>query len=91
VGAERRTVCADAALEIANLSQRGVLAAGAQQVAERAAVDAAVAALVEELERFAVVCRGLVAVIHGCSGCRVKRERGGGGAGAGVEGCGAVR
>lgn len=49
------TVCAEAALEIGNLSERRVLAAGAQQVAQRGAVDAPVAALVEELEGFAVV------------------------------------
>lgn len=63
------TVCADAALQVGNLGQRGVLSAGAQQVAQRSAVNAAVAALVEELEGFAVVGRGLVAVIHCCSLC----------------------
>jgi hypothetical protein len=62
-----RTVCAHAALQIANLSQRRVLATCAQQVAQRAAVYTAVAALVEQLERFAVVGRGLIAVIHCCS------------------------
>lgn len=64
-----RTVCANAALEVGNLSERRVLPTCAQQVAQRAAVDTAVAALVEELEGFAVVCGGLVAVIHCCSSC----------------------
>jgi hypothetical protein len=61
----RHTVCADAALQIRDLSERGVLAAGAQQIAESAAVDAAVAALVEELEGFAVVGGGLLGVSVG--------------------------
>jgi hypothetical protein len=63
----RRTVCANTALEIANLSQCRVLPTCAQQVTERRAVDTAVAALVEELERLAVVGGSLVAVIHCCS------------------------
>lgn len=61
------TVCAYAALEIRNLSERWVLSACAQKIAECAAVNAAVSALVEELECFAVVCGGLVVVIHCCS------------------------
>ena len=64
MGGGGRTIRADAALEVCNLCQRGVLPAGAEEVAQGAAVDAAVAALVEELEGFAVVGRGLVAVIH---------------------------
>jgi hypothetical protein len=64
IGAGRRTVGAHTALEVCDLSQCGVLSAGAQQVAQRAAVDAPVAALVEELEGFAVVGGGLVVVIH---------------------------
>jgi hypothetical protein len=59
-----RTVCSNAPLEIGNLSERRVLAAGAEEVAECAALDAPVASLVEELEGFAVVCRGLV--VHVC-------------------------
>jgi hypothetical protein len=66
-GSRELTVCANAALQVANLSERGVLPACAQQVAERGAVDFAVAALVEELEGFAVVGRGLGGVIHCCS------------------------
>lgn len=61
-----RTVCANAALQIRNLSKCWVLSACSQKIAERAAVNSAVAALVEELESFAVVCGGLVAVIHCC-------------------------
>jgi hypothetical protein len=64
IGAQGRTVGAHTALEVCDLSQCGVLSAGAQQVAQRAAVDAPVAALVEELEGFAVVGGGLVVVIH---------------------------
>jgi len=50
------------------------LAAGAEQIAEGGSVDTAVAALVEKLEGFAVVCGGLLGVIHGVlasvvSGC----------------------
>jgi len=78
-GRKRRvelTVCADTTLQIANLGERGVLPAGAQQVAQGALFDAAVAALVEELEGFAVVGGGLVVVIHCCSlRCVVMRER----------------
>ena len=70
IGAERRTVGAHTALEVCDLGQCGVLSAGAQQVAQRAAVDAPVAALVEELEGFAVVGGGLVVVIH-CVFCTV--------------------
>lgn len=62
-----RTVRAYTALEIADLSERGVLPTCAQEVAEGAAVDAPVAALVEELEGFAVVGGGLGVVIHCCS------------------------
>lgn len=65
----RRTVCADAALEIGNLSERRVLAAGAQEVAQGGAVDAAVATLVEELEGFAVVGRRLLGVSLGSVHC----------------------
>lgn len=61
---ERRTVSAYAALEVRDLSQSRVLSACAQQVAEGAAVNTPIAALVEELERFAVVGGGLVVVIH---------------------------
>jgi hypothetical protein len=64
MGERERTVCSDAPLEIGNLSERRVLAAGAEEVAECAALDAPVASLVEELEGFAVVCRGLV--VHVC-------------------------
>jgi hypothetical protein len=60
----RRTVSAYTALEIRDLSECRVLSACAQQVAEGTAVDAPVAALVEELECFAVVGGGLMVVIH---------------------------
>ena len=66
-GGRIRTVGTHTTLEIANLGEGGILPARAQQVAQRAAVHAAVAALVEELEGFAVVGRGLVVVIHCCS------------------------
>lgn len=72
-----RTVCANAALEIRDLSERRVLSTGAQQVAEGRAVDAAVAALVEELEGFAVVGGGLVVVsvvVH-ADAVRFRRRR----------------
>jgi hypothetical protein len=62
-----RTVVANTTLQVANLSKCRVLSTCAQKVAQCAAVDTAVAALVEELEGFAVVCGGLVAVIHCCS------------------------
>jgi hypothetical protein len=58
------TVCAHTALQLGNLGQSGILPACAQQVAQSAAVDAPVSALVEELEGFAVVCGCLVGVIH---------------------------
>ena len=61
---EERTVVANTALQVANLSKCRVLSTCAQKVAQCAAVDTAVAALVEELESFAVVGGGLVAVIH---------------------------
>lgn len=61
------TVVTNSPLQIRNLSQRRILPAGAQQVAQSAAVNAPVAPLVEELEGFAVVCGGLVVVIHDCS------------------------
>jgi hypothetical protein len=74
-----RTVCANTALEIANLSERRVLATCAQQVAERRAVDAPVAALVEELESLTVVGRSLITVIHAvlvlCLKSEVSRSR----------------
>lgn len=60
----KRTITADRSLQITNLGERGVLAAGAQEVAERVKGDAAVAALVEEGESFFVVCGGLVGVRH---------------------------
>ena len=63
-GWQERTISANTTLQIRNLSERRVLAACAQQVAEGSAVNAAVASLVEELEGFAVVGRGLVLVIH---------------------------
>jgi hypothetical protein len=64
---EKRTVGANTTLQVANLSKGRVLSTCAQEVAQCAAVDTAVAALVEELEGFAVVCGGRVAVIHCCS------------------------
>jgi len=60
------TVISNTPLQIRNLGEGGVLATRAQQVTQGAAVDTAVAALVKELEGFAVVGRGLVHVIHGC-------------------------
>ena len=74
-GFRGRTVCANAALQIPNLSERRVLSTCAQQIAKRTAVDTAVAALVKELECFAVVCRGLIAVIHCCSLLFLKRGK----------------
>ena len=62
-----RTVCANTTLQIGNLSQCRVLSTCAEKVAQCAAVDTAVAALVKELESFAVVGGGLIIVIHGCS------------------------
>ena len=47
-----RTITAHTLLQIPNLRQRGILAAGAQQVAEGVEGDAAVAAFVEEGEGF---------------------------------------
>ena len=67
---EIRTVCTNTTLEVGDFSQCRVLATCAEKVAQCAAVDTAVAALVEELESFAVVCGGLVTVIH-CSSIRV--------------------
>ena len=64
---EGRTVCADAALKLGDFGEGGTLTAGAEEVAQGASLDAAVAALVEELEGFAVVGGGLVVVIHCCS------------------------
>lgn len=63
-GRGERTIGAYTALQVCDLSQRGVLSACAQQVAQGATVNAPVAALVEELESFAVVGGGLVVVIH---------------------------
>ena len=56
------TVTTGLLLEVADLSEGGVLAAGAEQVAEGVELDAPRAALVEEGEGFLVVCaclRGL--------------------------------
>lgn len=71
MGKGRRTVGANTTLQIRNLGKGGVLAAGAEKVTQSTAVDTAVAALVEELESFAVVGRGLGGVITHCSvfGC----------------------
>jgi hypothetical protein len=62
-----RTVGAYTTLQVTNFSKCRVLSTCAQKIAQCAAVDTAVAALVEELEGFAVVCGGLVTVIHCCS------------------------
>lgn len=64
LGARERTIATDRSLQITDFGQRRVLAAGAQEVAERVEGDAAVAALVEEGEGFFVVCGGLVGVRH---------------------------
>jgi hypothetical protein len=66
------TVCAYAPLEVSDLRERGVLSAGAEQVAQCAAVYAPIATLVKELESFAVICGGLSVVIHCCS-CSIAR------------------
>jgi len=51
---------AKALFEICDLSQRWVLTACAEKVAEGVAGDATGTALVEELEGFFVVCAGLL-------------------------------
>src|SRR3569833_2210921 len=58
------TVAADVLLEVADLVQRRVLAAGAEQIAEAVESDAAVASLVEQGEGLLVVgrCLGVVLV-----------------------------
>jgi len=53
------TVISNALLEVADLSEGWVLAACAEEVAERVLCDASVTATVEESECFLVVCRGL--------------------------------
>lgn len=59
-----RTVAADGLFQVADFSQGGILAASAQEIAQRVQGDSAVAALVEERECFFVVCGGLVVVRH---------------------------
>jgi len=61
-----RTVTTDGFLEIGDLGQSGILATGAQQVAEEVAGHSTCAATVEEGECFFVVGRGLVFVIRHC-------------------------
>ena len=63
-----------------DLRQRRVLAAGAQQVAQRGEVDAAVAALVEQREGFLVVGRGLDLAVSDLD--LVRRAAGAGAGGA---------
>lgn len=53
------TIATSAFLEISNLGKGWVLAARAQEVAERFKLNSAGAALVEQGERFFVVCAGL--------------------------------
>lgn len=53
------TISTSALFKIANLGQRWILAARAQQVAEGFELDSAGAALVEQREGFFVVCAGL--------------------------------
>jgi hypothetical protein len=67
MGIRELTVCAYPSLKIPNLGERRVLSTCAEEVAESCAVNAAVSALVEELEGFAVVGGGLGHVIHCCS------------------------
>lgn len=67
----RRTITTDRSLQVTDLSERRVLAARAQEVAERVEGDTAVAALVEEGEGFFVVCGGLVGVRHFALVCRI--------------------
>jgi hypothetical protein len=58
----RLTVSANALLEVANLSESGVLAASAQEVAQRVDLNTSVAALVEQSECLLVVC--CVGLVH---------------------------
>ena len=58
----RLTVSANALLEVTDLSEGGVLAACAQEVAQRLDLNTAVTALVEESESLLVVC--CVGLIH---------------------------
>ena len=52
----RLTVSANALFEVVDLSEGGVLTAGAEEVAQRVDLNTAVAALVEEGECLLVVC-----------------------------------
>ena len=85
---EKRTVCAHAPLQIRDLRQRRILPARPEEISQGGAIHAAVAALVEELEGFAVVGGGLLGVrmrirIHGlqcvcvcrCAAVRAQRKR----------------
>lgn len=64
-----RTVCAHAPLQIRNLRQRRILPARPEEISQGGAIHAAVAALVEELEGFAVVGGGLLGVRIHCLPC----------------------
>lgn len=57
------TVTTNGLLEVANLRKRGILAAGAQQVAQQITGDTAGTAAVEQGEGFLVVGRSLVIVL----------------------------
>lgn len=59
----RLTVTTHVLLEIADLRERRVLSAGAQEVAEALQGDTAVAALVEQRERLLVVGRSLITLV----------------------------
>ena len=72
-----RTITTNTLLQIPNLRQSGILAAGAQQVAEGVEGDAAVAAFVEEGEGFFEVGAlrlvfahrvSIACAVEGCSG-----------------------
>lgn len=56
IGRGQRTITTGLFLEVCDLSERWVLAAGAEEVAQGVDGDASGAALVEEGEGFFVVC-----------------------------------
>src|SRR5208282_2940478 len=64
-----RTVRTNTLLQLADLSQRRVLAACTQQVAQGLERDTLGAAFIEEREGFFVVCGGLRVVSRGIRGC----------------------
>jgi hypothetical protein len=75
----QHTITTSALLKIANLGQRWVLAAGAQEVTEGFELNSAGAALVEQREGFFVVCAGLGgshdAISMGFDGSRDMRKK----------------